>query len=165
MAAKRKGGAKSSSGRDGYQFAALPWPVLKAPAYLQLSKTAKALLVEVAFQFTGHNNGRLLISMAHLRKRNWNSADVVQRAKQELLNANLIFETVKGHRPNKASWYALTWQDLDRHPDYDPGASQAFSRGAYRVSTGPPTKSSRKGYVDSPVKNERLSPANGATAA
>jgi hypothetical protein len=39
---------------------------------------------------------------------------------------------VLGHRPNKASWYAVTWQGLDPHPSYDAGATLLFRRGAYR---------------------------------
>jgi hypothetical protein len=78
------------------------------------------------------NNGRLLASVAYLAKRGWKSTDVITRAKRELLEAGFIYETVKGHRPNKASWYAVTWRALDRHPGYDVGAVDGFVRGAYQ---------------------------------
>ena len=65
-------------------------------------------------------------------KRGWKSADMLAKAKRELLNGGFIHETVKGHRPNKASWYAVTWQTLDRHPGFDPGAAESFVRSAYR---------------------------------
>lgn len=78
------------------------------------------------------SDGRLLASAAYLSKRGWKSADVITRAKRELLQAGFIHETVKGHRPNKASWYAVTWQALDRVPGYDAGAAEAFRGGAYR---------------------------------
>jgi hypothetical protein len=86
----------------------------------------------MARQFTGSNNGRLLASAAYLRKRGWTSSDTISRAKADLMRAGFIFETVKGQRPNKASWYAITWQTLDRHPGFDPGAVELFRRGAYQ---------------------------------
>lgn len=124
--------SKTDSGRDGGAFAAVPNVVFDSLAYARLSHPAKALLMEFARQFVRDNNGKLLCSMAYLRTRGWKSADVVQRAKTELLAAGFIFETCKGARPNKASWYALTWRALDRHNGYDPGVVESFERGAYR---------------------------------
>lgn len=112
-------------------FVAMPWSVLDSAAYISLSYPAKALMLEVARQYVRDNNGRLLVSMNRLRPRGWNSADVLTRAKRELIDAGLIFETCKGQRPNKASWYALTWFSLDQHEGFDPGATKAFERGAY----------------------------------
>jgi hypothetical protein len=111
---------------------ALPWTVLDCTAYGLLSHPARALLMEFARQFVRDNNGRLLASAAYLSKRGWKSADVITRAKRELLVAGFIFETVKGQRPNKASWYAVTWRALDKLPGYDPGAERCFERGAYQ---------------------------------
>ena len=107
--------------------------------------------MEIARQYVRDNNGRLLTSQAYLVKRGWKSADVIRRAKQELLEAGFICEMVKGHRPNKASWYAITWQALDRLQGFDPGAAAAFERGAYRKA--------------SPIKNAVLTPSHGVGAA
>jgi len=141
---KRKG---HDTSRDQGGFVALPWAVLDCPAYARLSHPARALLLEMARQFVRDNNGRLLASGAHLSKRGWNSTDVITRAKRELLAAGFIHETVMGHRPNKASWYALTWRTLDRLPGYDFGAAETFKRGAYQQSM--------------PLKNASLTPSHG----
>src|SRR5450830_1193283 len=109
--------------RDAGGFVALPWSVLDCHAYAALSHPARALLLEIA---------RLLASAGHLEARGWKSRDVITRAKRELMDAGFIFETVKGQRPNRASWYAVTWMTLDRHPDFDAGALEGFQRGAYR---------------------------------
>jgi len=130
---RQTGRAKSDSSRDSGGFIALPWAVLDCPAYVKLSHPAKALLFEIARQFVRDNNGRLLASAAYLKPRGWSSADVITRAKRELLAAGFIHETVKGHRPNKASWYAVTWRTLDLHPGFDPGAAEAFCRGSYKT--------------------------------
>ena len=124
---------RGDAGRDAGGFVALPWAVLDSPAYLSLSMHARALLLEVARQFTRDNNGWLLLSRAHMAGRGWNSSDMLTKAKRELLDAGFIFETVKGQRPNKAARYAVTWRALDRHPGYDVGSMEGFQRGAYRL--------------------------------
>jgi hypothetical protein len=150
---KSRRGSKKGSGRDGGGFVALPWTVLDCPAYSLLSHPAKSLLMEFARQFVRDNNGRLLASGKYLSKRGWKSADVIQRAKRELIEAGFIYETVKGHRPNKASWYAITWQDLDRHPNYDAGAFEGW-------------RDSRSGYEKSkPLKIKSLTPLQGISSA
>ncbi len=143
MTRKRKGG----TGREGGRFIALPHAVMESPAYLRLSHHARALLLEFAFQYRGDDNGRLLCSGNYLAARGWNSNDTITKAKRELLEAGFIYETVKGHRPNKASWYAVTWQTLDRLDGYDPEAAKSFRRGAYRDL--------------SPCKIEALTPPGG----
>jgi hypothetical protein len=142
MANGRGAGFRGDAGRDPGGFVALPWSVLDCPAYALLSHPAKALLLEVARQFVRDNNGRLLLSKKHLTRRGWTSADVITRAKRELLSAGFIFETVMGHRPNKASWYAVTWRKLDRNPKYDEGTLVNFRQGAY-MSQGLQTKPTR----------------------
>jgi hypothetical protein len=132
MANGRNRGRKGDTGRDPGGFMALPWSVLDCPAYAALSHPARSLLVEIGRQHVRDNNGRLLASRAYLARRGWTSADVIQRAKTELLAAGFIHETVKGQRPNKASWYAITWFALDRLEGYDAGAAETFVRSAYR---------------------------------
>lgn len=133
--------------RDSGQFVAMPCVVLDSAAYLNLSHPAKALLMEIARQCNFDNNGRLLASRAYLSKRGWKSADTITRALRELIEAKLIHQTVQGHRPNKASWYAVTWRTLDRLPGYDAGAAACFERGAY----------AKQGIV----KNAKLRPSAG----
>ena len=145
---KRRG---QDTSRDPGGFIALPWSVLDCPAYLQLSHPARSLLLEFARQYVRDNNGRLLASGVHLGKRGWKSSDVIYRAKQELQRAGFIHETVMGHRPNKASWYAVTWRALDKWPGYDAGAAETFIRGAYRQSA--------------PLKNASLKPSRGVGGA
>jgi hypothetical protein len=134
MVNARHGSRKTAgSGRVAGGFVALPWSVLDCPAYAGLSHPARALLLEIARQFVKDNNGRLLTSAAYLMGRGWNSSDVITRAKRELLDAGFIHETVKGARPNKASWYAVTWHSLDKLQGFDPGAAATFEKGAYAL--------------------------------
>jgi hypothetical protein len=127
--------SKRDAGRDSGGFVALPWSVLDCAAYTRLSHPARGLLLEFARQFVRDNNGRLLASGAYMATRGWKSVDVITRAKRELIEAGFIFETVMGHRPNKASWYAVTWRSLDKCTGYDFGTTAAFERGAYLKSS------------------------------
>lgn len=159
MANQRNSNRKGDSGRDGGAFLALPWTVLDCAAYAALSHPAKALLIEVDRQFVRDNNGRMLLSVAYLKTRGWFSAGVIQKAKQELIQSSFIVETVKGQRPNKASWYAVTWRALNKQSGYDAGTEQLFQRGAYRFAPGkekrlPPG-------CKNPKKNASLSPPHG----
>lgn len=141
---KRKG---NDSNRDAGGFVAMPWTVLDCPAYGRLSVHARALLLELARQFVRDNNGRLLLSRAYMQTRGWKSVDMLTKAKTELIEAGFIYQTVIGHRPNKASWYAVTWRALDRMPGFDAGTAEGFERGAYR-----------KGHA---LKNASLVPPHG----
>ena len=147
MANGRNSRSKGDAGRDSGGFVALPWSVLDSPAYARLSMHARALLMEVARQSVRDNNGRMLLSRAYMETRGWKSVDKLTTAKRELLEGGFIFQTVMGHRPNKASWYAVTWRALDKLPGYDAGAEKCFERGAYS-----------KGQ---PLKNASLRPSHG----
>ena len=165
MANGRGNGRKGDSGRDSGGFAAVPWSVLDSPAYARLSHPAKALLMEFARQFVRDNNGRLLCSMAHLGPRGWRSNDVITRAARELVAAGFVHQTVQGQRPNKASWYAVTWRTLDRHPGYDLGAAESFERGSYRKNAllTPPPGVGKPSIAPSPgVERPLTAPSPGA---
>ena len=128
---------------------ALPFGVLDSMAYRNLPHPARSLLLEVARQVQPDRNGQALLSGNYLAARGWKSSDVIIKAKRELIDAELIFETVKGARPNRAGWYAVTWRDLDPHPAYDPGTMKAFIRGRYRLK-------------EPIARGDALTPSNGA---
>lgn len=137
--------------RDGATFLALPHVVLESAAYRGVNTFARALLIDIAMQLKGSNNGRLLCSTAHMKPLGWTSQGTLQKAKADLLSARLLYETVKGQRPHKASWYAVTWIPLERLPSYDEGAVEGFVRGSYRDALTP----------KSPAKNAKPSPPHG----
>lgn len=124
--------------RDSGAFIALPWSVVDSENFRGLGHPARSLLIEFARQLAPYasNNGQLVASRNYLRKRGWRSADVICRAKRELISAGFVHETLHGHRPNKASWFAVTWCALVRHPKYDPETTATFVRGAYDKNRG-----------------------------
>ena len=126
----RKGNTSRAPGR----FMAIPISVVDCPAYLGLSMHARALLLEMTRQHMGSNNGSLLLSGAYMAKRGWTSNDMLTKCKVELLASGFIHQTVQGHRPNKASWFAVTWYRLDKLHGYDEGMTQLFKLNAYMES-------------------------------
>lgn len=137
--------------RDGRQFLALPIVVLESPGYRSASHTARSLLLDIAMQYTGNNNGRLTASAKYLQAKGWTSNDTIVRARRELLECGLLIETRKGARPNKAAWYALSWHDLDQLTglDLDP---KRYRRGEYM----------RPETQQRDTKNAALAPSHGA---
>ncbi len=124
------GGKRKNANRDGTQFVALPHIVLDSASYQSLSYSARSLLVDLARQISGSNNGRLVLCDKALKPRGWNSSATIHKAKRELLESCLICQTRQGHKPNRASWFAVTWMSLDWVPEMDIGRN-AFPRGAY----------------------------------
>jgi len=118
ITADRKRGAAITPGG----FLMLQHRMLDCEAFTRLSSQAIRMLIDIARQFNGKNNGQLLGSGAYLRTRGWTSNDMMQKARNELLEAGFLFQTVIGHRPRKASWFAITWKSLDPHKDYDAGS-------------------------------------------
>lgn len=125
-------GGKKTKKIEG-RFLPLPHSVLDSVGFQTLSPASIRLLLMVGRQYTGGNNGRLIATPKWLRAHGFKSHDTIARARRELVEHGLLFQTVQGGRPNRASWYALTWLDLDAHAGYDPDTPAAFAaaRGGY----------------------------------
>jgi len=100
-------------------FIALPRVVTESPGYRQASHTARSLLIDIAMQYRGDNNGKLTACAKYLKPLGWKSNDTIVRARRELLECGLLFEARKGARPNRAAWYALTWHAIDQQTGLD----------------------------------------------
>lgn len=124
--------------RDGGAFVTMPLSVLNGAAYLCLSSYARMLLLDIASQYRGDNNGDLCAAWKLMHPRGWKSEATLNKAKQELLKSSLIVETRKGARPNKCSLFALTWYALDECKGKLDITSAGFPRGAYKLKDRPP---------------------------
>lgn len=127
MVAKFK---KNRDKRDGKLFVLLPRVVLESPGYRLASHPARTMLIDIAMQYTGHNNGKLTACAKYLKPMGWKSNNTVLRAVHELLSCELLIETRKGARPNKAAWFALSWLDLDQGQGLDID-TKLYRRGGY----------------------------------
>ncbi len=110
MAAKdyRKGGLP-------FGFVPIPKEVLKSTEFGTLTASAKALMLDLAAQYTGKNNGRLCPSFDVMQRCGWTSKHTLLRAKRALLECDFALQTRIGHPPRTAEWIGFTWWKLDWH--------------------------------------------------
>ncbi|HAN55337.1 MAG TPA: hypothetical protein DCQ77_03665 [Betaproteobacteria bacterium] len=90
-------------------YSAIPHAVLDSVAFTGASYPAKALLLELVRQLNGRNNGHLQLTSKWLKTRGWKSDDVIHRAKDEMLERQLIMQTRQGGLNHGASQYLVTW--------------------------------------------------------
>lgn len=103
---RRKGRAESGS------FLALPHVLFESKAYRNMSAHAAKLLLDIAQQYRGTNNGDLAATWNLMRPLGWRSRDTLHKALRELLALGFIELTRQGGI-NRPSLYALTWRAID----------------------------------------------------
>ena len=109
--------AKSKSRSNKRRFAGIPHSVMKHPDYVALPPNAKVLLLELAMQYNGRNNGDLTVAWTVMRERGFKSKATLSNAKEKLLESGLIVMTRAGDfMSHKCALYALTWQGIDECP-------------------------------------------------
>jgi hypothetical protein len=115
MAQKKKNWL-SPERREPGGFAALPHCLLGSQVYIDLSAHAVKLLNDLLTQFKGFNNGDLCLAWTIMEKRGWKSRDTLNKARQELLDKELILISRYGGR-RRAQLYALTFFAIDECND------------------------------------------------
>ena len=97
-------------------FTLIPHAVMDNRDYLNLSYKSVKLLLDLAYQYRGRNNGDLTAAFSILRQRGWKREATIGVAIKELIAANLIIRTREGYFQNpksRCALYALTWQPID----------------------------------------------------
>ena len=116
MAKRRKNKIKGG-------FIVLPYSVIDSKAYQELNHPSFHLLFDIARQYNGSNNGKLMATIKVLRARGWTSKSVLNNAIKNLMESNILIRTRVGKRPNVAALYALSWVSIDYRfndmPDLD----------------------------------------------
>lgn len=103
---------KTKGRRNRERFVGIPISLWNHPDFFVLSGRAMKLLIDVAGQYNGRNNGDLCITMKVMRGRAWTSSDQLYKARNELIDRDLIRLSRQGGR-NLCSLYAVTWQGVD----------------------------------------------------
>ena len=93
-------------------FVRIPHHVINHEHFRSLSPRATKLLIDLLAQYRGYNNGDLCAPLSLMRERGWNSSDQLQKAKNELIEKDVIIVTRQGGI-NKCSLYAVTWFPID----------------------------------------------------
>ena len=129
MTSRRRENGDARARRDGITFAPMPSVVLNSTQYAALSAPSVKLLVDLAAQFNGHNNGHLAAAWTVMEKRGWRSRDTLGKAMAELLRAGFVVQTRQGGR-HAASLYGITFHALDSTERLDV-RERDFPRGAW----------------------------------
>lgn len=110
MAKDKRARATGKAGNG--RFLAIPHSVLNSEAYAGLKPRAVKVLIDVASQYNGKNNGDLCAALTVLQTKGWKSDSGIRLGLRELVEAGLIDETRQGGR-NRCSLYAVTWHPID----------------------------------------------------
>lgn len=128
MARKRQRGRHTGRSEPGDHFAMLPVEVLESAAYTTLPYFAKAMLVAVAAQFRGKNNGDLALTWPEAQRLGIKSKGHHVAGLRLLADHQLITKTRQGGmRPLGPTLYGLTWRALDASPKYDFGTASTLA--------------------------------------
>ena len=111
QASGKKRAKLTGKGKD-HSFLLLTHNMMDSQAWLGLSGSAVKLLLEIARQYNGFNNGDISVPISRMRKRGFNSSDVLSRCKKELIAAGLVTQTRQGgmHYP---SLFSVTWLPIN----------------------------------------------------
>ena len=102
-----------TKGRRGKgSYLGLPKQVIKSDAYNQLGAWSVKLLVDVAKQYNGFNNGDLSAVWSNFKEQGWHSKGTLSRAIKELIDKGFIELTRQGGK-NRCCLYAVTWELID----------------------------------------------------
>lgn len=99
----------------GGRWTPLPHKVIHSKEYRQLSHAARSLLFDIAAQYNGANNGKLVACAKYLRPLGWTSNETVTKALRALTAGGFLIQTRQGMRPPmaQAAWFAIGWLNLN----------------------------------------------------
>lgn len=97
---------------DGGSAFVIPYTLLRHANFARLSPHGNKLVMDMARQYTGFNNGYLCASMSLMRECGWASAETLYVAIRECEHYGLIERTQQGGR-NRPNLHALSWRRID----------------------------------------------------
>ncbi len=95
-----------------HPYASIEHRIIDSPAYADLRFSSQALLLILARQYNGSNNGHLQATYSYCRRYGMNSERTLANAVAELVQHGLIYRT-RSHGANR-QWakYAVTWHPI-----------------------------------------------------
>jgi hypothetical protein len=102
------------------RFLGIPLNVLESEAYRSLRASSVKMLVDLAKQYNGYNNGDFTAAYSVLRRHGWNSKGTIQSALKELMDKGFIVRTrdARFQNPNATcALYGVTWRAIDECKD------------------------------------------------
>lgn len=105
----RRLGPATKKRPKAHPYAAIEHRVIDSPAFADLSSSAVRLLVVMARQLNGKNNGQLQATYSYVSKLGINSEHTLKDALAQLVSHGFVYRT-RSHGANR-TWarYAVTW--------------------------------------------------------
>jgi hypothetical protein len=97
----------------GKRFALIPAEVIHSPNWAQASKPCRALLADMAVQYSGFNNGDLTASITVMGPLGWEAPETLVANIREAEHYGFLVKTKQGGLGIGPSLYALGWQRID----------------------------------------------------
>jgi hypothetical protein len=119
-------------------FLQLPHALLRHPNYAALDAFSVKLLIDVAGQYNGTNNGNLACTLVVLDKYGWVSNSTLTRAKNRLVDAGFLQLMRQGGLRMGPSLYAITWKELNHAPAKYSYDAAKFVQGAWKNESPTP---------------------------
>jgi hypothetical protein len=129
--------AKHKGRRDSGTFTLIPHAVQDSTNWKKLSGRAIKVLLAIARQFNGKNNGDLCASYSVLRKHGIRSSRLLRRELDELQHYGMIEQTRPGGRQIGPSLYGVTWLAIDDRSGKLPMGPTAVASGLWRQEREP----------------------------
>ena len=99
---------KAKGRKDSGSFVKFPHRVLEHPAFMALGAHACKVILFLASQYNGSNNGDLTIAWKVAKAKGLTSNGALRLATKELMDGGFVIQTRQGGR-NRCSLFALTW--------------------------------------------------------
>lgn len=117
----RSKSTKKTDGRDqwkdvdGGSAFVIPLTLLRHENFVRLSPTACKLVLDLARQYSGFNNGYLSAAESILKPMGWRSESTIREAVSECLHYQVISKSRQGGK-NRCNLFALTWNRIHEKP-------------------------------------------------
>lgn len=132
----------------GQHFAAIPVEVLQSDAARTLSNASFRVLIAIAAQYRGRNNGDLALTRSIAKTFGINRQENLVTALAELQERGLIVKTRQGgKKPLGPTLYAVTWQrvdDLGSKIEHGPTMAPAHAWATWKPSAAEPKPAKAK---------------------
>lgn len=112
MANQSKQRRRQTGRRSEHSYMGIPHYIVRSAEFGSLEPWPLKLLIELAANFNGKNNGDLSAAFSVLEDRGWNSPGTLNRAIKKLLRDGWLVTTRHGGR-NRCALFALTWWPVD----------------------------------------------------
>ena len=93
-------------------FVRFPHDLLNHENFRTLRPASTKLLIDIAAQYNGRNNGDLCAPLSVMRKRGWKSSEQLFKAMKDIVDRGLVQVARQGGL-NRCTLYALTWFPID----------------------------------------------------